>query len=105
MVGLACNRRWAYHSIGALGVIELTAPGRAALINQGLKRLEASAPVRRYYAVHATLDVKHSEGWNSEVLAPLIAESPELALPIGEGALMRLNAGAQCFSSYRAHFF
>ena len=29
MVGLAADRRYAYHSLGALGVIELTAPGRA----------------------------------------------------------------------------
>ena len=28
MIGLATTRRYAYQSIGALGVIELTAPGR-----------------------------------------------------------------------------
>eukprot|EP01036_Dinobryon_divergens_P060900 gene60901-81204_t len=28
MVGLATTRRYAYHAVGALGVIELTAPGR-----------------------------------------------------------------------------
>ncbi|MDQ2742222.1 MAG: iron-containing redox enzyme family protein, partial [Chloroflexota bacterium] len=32
MAGLAANRRYAYQSIGALGVIEQTAPGRAALV-------------------------------------------------------------------------
>ena len=30
MAGLAANRRYAFHSIGALGVIEMTAPGRPA---------------------------------------------------------------------------
>ena len=29
MIGLAANRYYAYQAIGALGVIELTAPGRA----------------------------------------------------------------------------
>ena len=42
MVALATNRRYAYQSIGALGVIELTAPGRAALVNEGLRRLGVS---------------------------------------------------------------
>ena len=32
MAGLAANRRYAYQSIGALGVIELTAPERAAAV-------------------------------------------------------------------------
>ena len=31
MSGLAASRRYAYHSVGALGVIEQTAPGRAAI--------------------------------------------------------------------------
>src|SRR6188768_1646620 len=39
MVALATARHYAYQSIGALGVIELTAPGRAELVNAGLKRL------------------------------------------------------------------
>ena len=32
MAGLAANRHYAYHAVGALGVVELTAPGRAAQI-------------------------------------------------------------------------
>ena len=30
MVALAINRRYAYHAIGALDVIEMTAPGRVS---------------------------------------------------------------------------
>jgi hypothetical protein len=101
LVGLAANRRYAYHAAGALGVVELTAPGRAALVNQALQRLNVPAATRRYYALHATLDIKHSQAWNAEVLAPLVASDAALARPIAEGALMRLNAGARCFERYR----
>lgn len=101
MIAMAMNRRYTYHSIGALGAIELTAPGRAAQVNRGLKRLGIGGDVRRYFALHATLDVKHSEAWNREVLRPLVAENPELAPAIAEGALLRLSAGARCFSRYR----
>ncbi len=101
LVALAANRRYTYQSIGALGVVELTAPGRAACVNAGLQRLGFGMPVRRYYAVHATLDVKHSEAWNREVLRPLVEADPRVARPIAEGALMRLNAGARCFERYR----
>jgi hypothetical protein len=101
MVAFAMNRRYAYQSVGALGVIELTAPGRAACVNRGLKRLGFGGEVRRYFALHATLDVKHSEAWNREVLRPLVAENPAVAAAIAEGALLRLTAGARCFERYR----
>src|SRR5881394_4095617 len=39
MVALALDRRYAYHSIGALGAVELTAPGRVAQVDRGLARL------------------------------------------------------------------
>ena len=101
LVALAANRRYVFQSVGALGAVELTAPGRAALVNAGLQRLGFGMPVRRYYALHATLDVKHSQDWNREVLRPLVAEDPARARPIAEGALMRLQAGARCFERYR----
>ncbi len=101
MIALAMNRELAYQSIGALGVIELTAPGRAEQVNAGLKRLGVEGASRRYYALHATLDRKHSAAWNAEVLRPLVEQDPECAPAIAEGALLRLSAGASCFHRYR----
>jgi hypothetical protein len=102
MVALATARHYAYQSIGALGVIELTAPGRAELVNAGLRRLGIGGAARRYFALHATLDIRHSQAWNREVLEPLVASDPELAAPLAEGAVLRLRAGARCFERYRA---
>jgi hypothetical protein len=101
MMALASQRHYVYQSIGALGVIELTAPDRVAQVACGLRRLGVPAPERAYFEVHATLDRKHSRSWNEEVIAPLIAEDPGIACWIAEGALMRLAAGARCFASYR----
>jgi len=101
MAGLAANRRYAYHSIGALGVVELTAPGRAACVAAGLKRLGVAASARHYFALHATLDVRHSAAWNAEVIAPLVQADPRRAPAIAEGALMRLECGLACFEVYR----
>src|SRR5262249_17988000 len=104
MIALACNRRYAFHSVGALGAIEMTAPTRVGFVNEGLKRLGLPADKRHYFALHATLDVKHSQAWNRQVLAPLIAEDARRAKAIGEGALMRLMCGKNCFDAYRRHF-
>ncbi len=102
MLGLAANRRYAYHALGALGVIELTAPGRAALVNQALKRLNIAPQARHYFALHSTLDIKHSAAWNAEVLRPVVAAEPRAAVAIAEGALLRLEAGRRCFERYRS---
>lgn len=102
LMALAANRALAYESIGALGVIELTAPGRAACVSAGLERLGVPLATRRYYALHATLDIRHSRSWNDEVIAPLVREDPRVARAIAAGALMRLNAGARSFERYRA---
>jgi hypothetical protein len=101
MVALATTRHYTYQSVGALGAIELTAPGRSQLVNAGLKRLGIGGAARRYYALHATLDVRHSATWNREVLEPLVASNPAIALCIAEGALLRLRAGQRCFERYR----
>ena len=103
MAGLACHRHLAFQCIGALGVIELTAPGRAAMVAAGLKRLGVQPDDRHYFDLHAVLDVRHSAAWNAEVIVPLIEEDPRRAPAIAEGALMRLECGAACFRSYRDH--
>jgi hypothetical protein len=103
MTAMATNRHYAWHSVGALGVIELTAPGRSALVAQGLRRIGLSNKERRYFDLHAVLDVKHSADWNREALRPLVAEDPRRAAAIAEGALIRLTCGLRCFERYRAH--
>ena len=101
MTAFATTRRYAWHSVGALGVIELTAPSRAACVAQGLKRLGVRPDQRHYFDLHAVLDVRHSEAWNREVLRPLVAEDPTRAPYLAEGAVMRLACGARCFEAYR----
>ncbi len=105
MLGLAASRRYAYHSVGALGVVELTAPGRVAKVAQGLRRLGFSDRERRYFDLHAVLDVKHSETWNAEAMIPLIEGDPRIATALAEGALMRLRCGERCFERYRTELW
>jgi len=104
MVALALDRGFAFHAIGALGVIEMTAPARVAGVAEGLNRLGISARGSRYFRLHAGLDVRHSAAWNREVIGPLVADDPDRAVAIAEGALLRLAAGARCFARYRATF-
>ena len=105
MTAMATSRRYAWHSVGALGVIELTAPGRSALVAKGLRRIGLSDKQRRYFDLHAVLDVKHSADWNREALRPAVTEDPRRATAIAEGALVRLRCGSRCFDRYRAELW
>lgn len=100
MLGLAASRRYAYHAIGALGVIELTAPGRVAKVSHGMKRLGLDGRIRAYFDLHAALDVSHAKAWIREVIHPLVVADPSCAKLIAEGALMRLVCGKRCYDRY-----
>lgn len=104
MTAMATNRDFAWHSVGALGVIELTAPARSASVSRTMRRLGFEAKLRRYFDLHAVLDIKHSEEWNKEAIRPLVEDSSEgraRARAMAEGALMRLKCGERCFTRYR----
>ncbi|HEX7751287.1 MAG TPA: iron-containing redox enzyme family protein [Novosphingobium sp.] len=105
MTAMATTRRYAWHSVGALGVIELTAPDRSACTAAALRRIGLSDRERRYFDLHAVLDVKHSEDWNREAIRPLVEEDPRRATAMAEGALIRLGCGARCFARYREHLW
>ena len=100
MLGLATARRYAYQSLGALGVIELTAPGRVKQVSIGMKRLGLDGRMRAYFDLHAALDVSHAKAWIREVIRPLVDADPACAPYIAEGALMRLVCGERCFDRY-----
>ena len=104
MAGLAANRHFAYHSVGALGVIEMTAPARAGAVAAGLKRLGVPTGDRHYFDLHSILDVQHSIAWNAEAIIPLVEGNPSTARAMAEGALMRLECGRRCFERYREEF-
>ncbi len=100
MLGLATNRRYTYHALGALGAIELTAPGRVARVSAGMKRLGLPARTRAYFDLHAALDVSHARAWLREIIRPLVDADPTCARFIAEGALMRMVCGQRCFERY-----
>ena len=102
MLALACNRRYAWQSLGALGAIELTAPGRVAQVSAGMKRLGLDGRMRAYFDLHAALDKSHARAWIREIIRPAVEDEPQRARHIAEGALMRLACGQRCFDRYLA---
>lgn len=94
MLGLAMSRRYTYQSLGALGMLELTAPTRVRLVSEGLRRLGMHGRIRSGFDGH------HCGAGIREVIRPLVEADPACARFIAEGALMRLVCGQRCFDSY-----
>ena len=101
LTALATTRRYAWHAVGALGVVELTAPSRVSKVALGMKRLELPPAARKYFELHAALDIKHADDWIANCLKPLMEEDSSRGQGLAEGALMRLTCGANCFDAYR----
>ncbi|MBS0332479.1 MAG: iron-containing redox enzyme family protein [Proteobacteria bacterium] len=101
LTAFVTTRRYAWHAVGALGVVELTAPTRVSRVSQGLKRLGMPPVVRKYFDLHAQLDLKHADDWIANCLRPLLREDPSRAPWLAEGALIRLTCGLRCFEAYR----
>jgi pyrroloquinoline quinone (PQQ) biosynthesis protein C len=105
MTAMATRRDYAWHSVGALGAVEMTAPERSAAVAAGLERLGLPQRASLYFKIHAVLDVKHSDEWNREAIRPAIEEDPRRMVAIAEGALIRLRCGERCFERYRARLW
>jgi len=105
LTAFVTTRRYAWHAVGALGAVELTAPGRVAKVGAGLKRLGQPPAARKYFELHALIDIRHAEDWIANVLRPLVAEDGARARYLAEGALIRLACGARCFEAYRTHLW
>jgi hypothetical protein len=91
MVALAANRRYAYHSAGALAATELAAPNQRASIEYGLGRTGLASDLLQ-------LDFGN-QGWTW--CNDVVAQDPSAASQIAEGALSRLSAAARYFERCR----
>ena len=92
---LATNRWLQPEMVGALGLIELQAGPRWRAVVAALRRTGAPAASLSFYEEHARVDHRHGRTWLDQVVAPLAAQSPELAWRIIRGARWRstVNAG------------
>lgn len=92
LVGLASNRRYAWHAVGALAAAELAARDRTASVERALRRLGVGSSARGEARADRACDG----------LVALLEEDPQRAPFLGEGALLRLRAGLRCVRTYRS---
>ncbi|WP_244136369.1 iron-containing redox enzyme family protein [Burkholderia sp. BCC0405] len=98
---LACvNRQHYFKLLGIMAMTELLDPSQYEKLARGCRRVGLGRDAELdYYDEHVTIDVIHGEGWLSNVIVPIIEETPTVAGDILLGASLRM---ATCHDYYDA---
>lgn len=101
---LALNRRYALRLLGALTLLEHTAPRRFAKTVAGMRRLGVPEEIVYYHEMHVRIDAKHGEDLLHEIVLPLIERHPEAIPEIAQGMAIRYNVAADYYASLIERF-
>jgi len=97
MYGL--RRRLIGRLIGAIGILEDTAPYRFAATVEGMRRCGMPDYVIRYHEAHIHFDSDHGAEWLQDVVLPMIEKSKILMEEIYLGMLIRYRVALDYYAS------
>ena len=95
----ALRRRHALRLLGALTILEHSAPFRFERTVSGLRRVGAPSQVVHYHVVHISIDRKHGDDLFHRVLLPLVRKFPDTVADIALGAAIRYQIAADYYRS------
>lgn len=95
----ALERRYALRLLGAITLLEHTAPHRFAATVRAMRRLGVPQDVIHYHELHIRIDARHGDDLLHEVLLPLIARTPEAVHEVALGMQMRAAIAADYYDS------
>jgi hypothetical protein len=87
----ALRRRYLPRLLGALAIMEHTAPARFARLVRGLRRFDVPEHVIHYHELHIEVDSQHGKELLNRVLLPLLAVHPEVLREVCIGCMIRFN--------------
>lgn len=97
----ALQRRYTPRLLGALAILEHTAPYRFAKTVAGLRRLGMPEDVIHYHELHIEVDANHGKQLFNRVLLPLIRMEPNVIHEICMGCLIRYKIACDYYDSVR----
>jgi pyrroloquinoline quinone (PQQ) biosynthesis protein C len=89
---LTClNRQHYFKLLGIMAMTELLDPLQYEKLTRGCRRVGLGGSNElEYYDEHVTIDVIHGDGWLSNVIKPIVGETPQVSSDILTGAALRL---------------
>lgn len=93
------RRQYQPRLLGALAILEHTAPYRFAKTVSAMRRLGMPEEVIYYHDLHIRIDANHGKQLLNRVLLPLIKRSPEVIRELCIGCLIRYNIAVDYYNS------
>ena len=95
----ALRRRYGPRLLGALAILEHTAPYRFAKTVKGLRRVGVPESAIMYHELHIAIDAKHGTQLIERVLMPLVARSTDVMHEVCMGCLIRYHVAVDYYRS------
>lgn len=93
----AVRREYNMRLIGAMGLVEGSAPTRFGATTQALERLEQPKEVIAYHKAHIGIDTHHSEAWFDTVLQHYSKGGAEVIQELAMGVMIRYNVAVRYY--------
>lgn len=100
----ALRRRYAPRLLGALTILEHTAPYRFSMTVKGMRRLKIAEEAVYYHEMHIGVDANHGKQMFNRVLLPLAAQAPPTLREICIGCLIRFRIATAYYDSISTIF-
>lgn len=94
---MALDRRHAVRLLGALTLLEHTAPHRFAKAVAGMRRLGVPPAAVYYHEIHIEVDARHGDDLLHRIVAPLAGRRPDLIAEIAIGMQVRCNVAGDYY--------
>lgn len=88
---LAIRREHCAKLLGALTLLEHTAPKRFSRAVAAMSRLAVPKPIIFYHEMHVRIDAKHGDDLLNRVVLPMLEARPDLTADVATGVQMRLQ--------------
>jgi hypothetical protein len=99
----ALRRRYVPRLLGAIAILEHTAPYRFARVVRGLRRFDLPQDAVHYHELHIEVDARHGLQLLNRVLLPLIDRNPEIMREVCIGCLIRFNIACDYYRAIEAN--
>ncbi len=95
---LSLRRNHCVKLMGALTLLEHSAPRRFARVVQGMRRLGVPEDVIYYHEMHVKIDAKHGDDLLNQVVLPMLRERPDLTAEVAAGVQLRLQVANRYYA-------
>ncbi|MBF7143064.1 MULTISPECIES: iron-containing redox enzyme family protein [Pseudomonas] len=100
----ALRRQYNIRLVGAMGLIEGSAPTRFAATTMAMQRLNLPSKAIAYHESHIMIDTHHSKAWLENVLDEYLNYSQDVIKELSLGVQIRFNVALDCYKTIESEF-